>query len=51
MPGKGRFSPKQDRMAAHIADSEKKRGMSSKEAKSIGFATVNKMKSRGKRKS
>lgn len=39
MPGK-RFSAKEDRQAEHIAASEKKRGMSPKKAKSIGFATV-----------
>lgn len=52
MPGKGhRFSAKEDRMAEHIAASEKKRGVSGKTAKSIGYATVNKMKGRrGKRK-
>ena len=53
MPGKGhRFSAKQDRMAEHVAASERKSGMSAKEAKSVGYATVNKMKGkRGKRKS
>jgi hypothetical protein len=45
MPGKGhRFSEKQDRQAMHIAASERKKGMSAKTAKSIGYATVNKMK-------
>ena len=39
MPRK-RFSAKEDRMAEHIAASEKKRGMSGKEAKSVGYATV-----------
>ena len=40
MPGKKkRFTPKQDRMASHVAASEKKRGKSPKEAKSIGYAT------------
>lgn len=49
MPGKGkRFSEKQDRQASHIADSERKKGVSPKIARSIGYATVNKMK--GKRK-
>ena len=41
---KRRFSAKEDRQASHIADSEKKRGMSAKEAKSVGYATVNKHK-------
>jgi hypothetical protein len=50
MPGKKRFTPKQDRQAKHIADSEKKRGMSAKRAKSIGYATVNKRKAAKKRK-
>jgi hypothetical protein len=45
---KRRFSAKQDRQAAHVADSMKKRGMSAKRAKSVGYATVNKLK--GKRK-
>jgi hypothetical protein len=39
MPGK-RFSAKEDRQAMHIAASERARGKSAKEAKSIGFATV-----------
>ena len=39
MPG-GRFSKKEDRQAAHIAASERKRGKSAKSAKSIGYATV-----------
>ena len=45
MPGKkSRFTAKEDRQAKHIADSEKKRGMSAKQAKSIGYATINKHK-------
>jgi hypothetical protein len=41
MPGKGhRFSEKEDRMASHVAASMKKKGMSAKKAKSVGFATV-----------
>lgn len=47
MPGK-RFTAKQDRQAAHIAASEKKSGMSSKKAKAVGYATVNKQKSKKK---
>ena len=48
MPGKGhRFSEKEDRQAGHVAASMKKKGMSPKKAKSVGYATVNKMK--GKR--
>ena len=46
MPGKGRFTKKQDRQAGHITASERKRGMSEKEARSIGYATVNKNKKR-----
>lgn len=48
--GKGhRFSLKEDRQAEHIAASERKKGMSPKKAKSIGYATVNKHKgARGK---
>ena len=41
MPGKkSRFTAKEDRQAKHIADSEKKRGMSAKQAKSMGYATI-----------
>ena len=52
MPGKGhRFTEKQDRQAGHIAESMRKKGMSGKAAKSVGYATVNKMKGkRGKGK-
>jgi hypothetical protein len=47
MPGKKRrFSAKQDRQAKHVAASMRKRGMSSKKARSIGYATVNKNKKR-----
>jgi len=47
MPGKGhRFSEKEDRQAAHIATSERKKGMSPKKAKSIGYATINKNKAK-----
>ena len=35
-----RFTPKEDRQAAHIAATERKRGMSPKAAKSVGYATV-----------
>lgn len=45
MPGKKRrFTPKQDRQAKHVADSERARGMSPEEAKRVGYATVNKNK-------
>ena len=46
---KRRFTAKEDRQAKHIADSERKRGVSAKRAKSIGYATVNKQKSRTKK--
>lgn len=47
MPGKKhKFTKKQDRQAMHIAESEKARGMSSKDAKAVGYATVNKNKSK-----
>lgn len=49
MPGKSRFSAKQDRQAAHIAASERRRGVSAKEAKSIGYAKVNKQKGKKKK--
>jgi len=39
-----RFTKKEDRMAEHIKDSEKKRGRSEEEAQRIGYATVNKHK-------
>jgi hypothetical protein len=39
MPGK-RFSAKEDRMAGHVAASERARGKSAAEAKRIGFASV-----------
>jgi hypothetical protein len=43
----GYHTPKQKRQAAHIAASERKRGVAPKRAKSIGWATVNKTKKRG----
>ena len=48
MPG-GRFSEKEDRQAGHIAAGYRRKGMSAKRARSIGYATVNKQK--GKRRS
>ncbi|MDE2100968.1 MAG: hypothetical protein KGL39_27225 [Patescibacteria group bacterium] len=51
MPGKSRFNKKEDRQAKHVADSERKRGKSAKEAKAIGYATVNKQKSKKKGRS
>jgi hypothetical protein len=50
MPGR-RFTAKEDRQAGHIAASERKKGVSAKRAKSIGYATVQKAKTRrGKKK-
>ena len=49
MPGKSRFSAKQDRQAAHVAASERARGMSAKEAKSVGYATVQAQKTKRKK--
>jgi hypothetical protein len=40
----GRHTAKQKRMAAHVAASERRRGLSVKRARSIGWATVNKRK-------
>jgi hypothetical protein len=37
-----RFTDKEDRMAEHIKESEKKRGRSEEDAERIGYATVNK---------
>lgn len=42
----GYHSKKQKRQAKHVAASERKRGMSPKEAESIGWATVNKNKAK-----
>lgn len=39
MPRK-RFSAKEDRQAAHVASSERARGMSPQEARRVGYATV-----------
>lgn len=51
MPGRGsRFSAKQDRQAMHIAASERARGVPAKEARSIGYATVQKQKGKAKRR-
>lgn len=41
MPGAGhRFTPKEDRQAEHIKQSEMDRGKSAEEAERIGYATV-----------
>jgi hypothetical protein len=39
-----RFTNKEDRMAEHVKESEKKRGKSEEDAERIGYATVNKHK-------
>jgi hypothetical protein len=44
-----RFTDKEDRQAEHIKESEKKRGKSDEQAERIGYATVNKQKSRKKK--
>ena len=49
MPGKGRFTKKEDRKAGHVAASMRKQGMNPKDAKSVGFATVNKQR-KGRKK-
>ena len=38
------FTKKEDRMAEHVKESEKKRGKSEEEAERIGYATANKHK-------
>ncbi len=48
MPGKGKFTAKQDRQASHIKQSEQKSGKGAKEAERIAYATVNKQKKKGK---
>lgn len=51
MPGKSKFTAKQDREAKHIAQSEmmKHPGMPMSKAMSMGYATVNKQKAAKKR--
>ena len=44
MPGKRRFTEKEDREAEHIIESEMKQGKSREEAERIAYATVNKRK-------
>lgn len=46
----GRFTEKQDRQAEHIKQSEKERGKSNEDAERIAYATVNKQKSKKKKK-
>jgi hypothetical protein len=46
---KSAYTDKQKRQAAHIEDSEKKRGRSDKRAAGIAWATVNKQDGGGKR--
>lgn len=51
MPGKkSRFTKKQDRQAGHVAASLRKKGVSPKKAKQVGFATVNKLKNKKRKK-
>lgn len=51
MPGKRRrFTAKEDRQAKHVADSERKRGMSEAEAERVGYATVQKNKKKPPKK-
>ena len=47
---KNRFSKKEDRMAEHVKESERKQGKSEKEAERIGYATANKHKQEAKGK-
>ncbi|MBA3661105.1 MAG: hypothetical protein H0W64_05235 [Gammaproteobacteria bacterium] len=47
---KSSYSSKQKRQAKHIEDSEKKEGRSSKTAKRIAWATVNKQTGGGAKK-
>jgi hypothetical protein len=44
---KSSYTNKQKRQAAHIEESEEARGVSSKRAKKIGWATVNKQSGGG----
>jgi plasmid stabilization system protein ParE len=46
---KARYTGKQKRKAEHIAEGYEKRGVSSKEAKSRAYATVNKESGGGKK--
>ena len=47
---KDRYTDKEDRMAEHVEESERKRGKSKEEAEQIGYATVNKHKQEHKDK-
>ncbi len=46
---KSKYTSRQKRQAHHIEESAKKRGMSSKRAAQIGYATVNKQDKGGKK--
>jgi len=46
---KSKYTSKQKRQAHHIEEGAKKRGMSSKRAAQIGYATVNKKDGGGKK--
>lgn len=51
MPSKGsKFTKREDRMAKHVAASERARGVPAKQAKSIGYATANARKKGGRTK-
>lgn len=45
----GRHTARQKRQASHVRASEIRRGVSPKRATSIGWATVNKQKKKGRR--
>jgi hypothetical protein len=47
---KSSYTSKQKRQAKHIEESEKNQGRSTKDAKRIGWATVNKKTGGGKKK-
>jgi hypothetical protein len=44
----GRFTKKEERQAEHVKESEMERGRSEEDAERIGYATVNKQKSKDK---
>lgn len=49
MPGKRRFTHKEERQVEHIKQSEKEQGRSEEDAERIGYATVNKQKQKRKK--
>ncbi len=44
MPGKGKFTKKEDRQIEHVKDSEKKRGLSDEEAERRAYGHVQNQK-------